>query len=734
MRLARISAIVLIAVVLRDVAAAAPSFRHEIMPLLSRTGCNAGACHGSANGKGNLKLSLRGENPDADYATLTGNRAGSRLNVEHPEKSLLLRKPARLADHEGGRRFAPDSREFALLLDWIRAGAPADPPDTPALVSLAVEPPEALVTAPDNSTALRVTATFADGHTRDVTGDAVYELSNLVATVSPDGIVRARKPGQTTVLARFEHLQQAVSVAFIPSRPDFVFPETPEHNWIDAQIFRRLRQLRIAPAELCDDTTFLRRAALDLTGQLPTRDMAERFAADARPDKRARLVDELLASPAFADWWALKWADLLRVEERVMDATGTRAFHRWLRDAVAADLPADAFARALLTGDGSTWQHPPANYWRVLRDASVRAEATAQVFLGTRIGCARCHNHPFERWTQDDYYRFAAIFDGIGYDILTNQRRDRNDRMEFVGEQIVRFDAARDLRDPRRDASPLPAALGGPPTGTGTDRLDRFAAWLTGPDNRLFPRVLVNRAWAALFGQGLVDPVDDFRRTNPPSHPELLDALADHHLRHGLRLRPLLRLICASRTWQLAAEPRSPDDNAPGVFAHAIVRRVPAEALLDAVHRALEVPFAMRNFPEATSAVSLPGARFVTRSRRPDAAETFLKEFGKPPRATSCECERNHESSLAQVFTLTSGPLVDQLLRRPDNRLGTLLKDGATPETTLDDLFWRFLSRPPTPAEQERFLPVLTESSTRRAAMEDLAWALLNAKEFLLRR
>jgi hypothetical protein len=714
--------------------AAAPSFRHEIMPLLSRSGCNTGACHGSANGKGNLKLSLRGENPDADLATLASNRQSSRLNTADPLKSLLLRKPANLASHEGGNRLPPDSDGFRLLESWIRQGAPDDPPDAPTLTNLSVSPPERIVEPPDSPIPLSVTASFSDGSSRDVTRAAVYELSNLIASVSPDGIVSARQPGETTVVVRFEFLQRPVSLAFLPSNPDFTFPDTPEFNFVDQHIFKRLRQLKTAPAPLCDDTTFLRRASFDLTGQLPDRATAERFAADPAPDKRARLVDQLLLSPAFADWWTLKWADLLRIEERVMDPTGTRAMHQWLRNAVNSDLPANLLVRALLTTDGSSYQNPAANYWRVLRDPSLRAEATAQLFLGTRIGCARCHNHPFDRWTQDDYYRFAAIFDGIGYDILSNRRRDDNDRMEFAGEQVISFNAKRDLRDPRRDASPLPAALGGQPLPTSPDRLRLLADWLTAPDHPLFAKVQVNRAWAALFTRGLVDPVDDFRMTNPASHPALLDALASQFVSDGFQLRPLLRILTNSRTYQLSSDPGPASPNGIHAFSRASIRRLPAEALLDATHTALGVPLDFRNFPDSHRAAALPGARFITKSKRADAPEAFLKEFGKPPRATSCDCERTTESSLAQVFSLTSGPLVDRLLRHKDNHLSKLLKDDASPDAILDDLFWRFLSRPPSQPERDRLLPLLADPDSRRPAMEDLAWSLLNSKEFLLRR
>lgn len=715
---------------------AVPGFRHEVMPLLNRMGCNMGACHGSANGKGNLKLSLRGENPDTDFTALTQNRQSKRLNVQDPDASFLLRKPAKLVDHEGGRRFPADSEEYRLLRAWIAAGAPADPDNTPALTALSVSPPEALVEQPQRTVQLAATATFSDGSTRDVTRQVIYEPANLLAVAGNDGLITARQPGETTVMVRFENLQTPVPLAFLPLRPGFQWSAPPESNFIDTHVFAKLQRMRILPSSLCDDVTFLRRAFFDLIGQPPSRQEAEDFLRSTDPDKRARIVDALLERPEYAECWAIKWADLLRMEERLLDNTGTTAMHRWIRDGLAADKPMDQFAREIITAQGSTYQNPPANYYRALREPTLRSEATAQVFLGTRLGCAKCHNHPFERWTQDDYYHFAAIFDGIDYMILENRRQDNSDKMEFVGEQVVHLVDKRELKDPRSKKEPAPGLIGsGAPTiSTGPERFAEVAAWLTARDHPLFAKVQVNRVWAHLMGKGIVDPVDDFRLTNPPSIPALMDALAQRFADGGFRLKPLLRLICASRTWQLASEPNATNAEDTINFSHALVRRLPAEPLLDAIHAALGEPVRMDKFPEVKRAGQIPGARFITKSRRPSAAELFLKVFGKPPRITVCECERSNASSLSQVFTLTSGPDVDRLLRKEDNIIGAMLREVKSPAAIVTELYWRALSRPPSTAESAKLVPQVEDSPGRRSALEDVAWSLLNSKEFLLRR
>lgn len=722
------------ALALAPVAAAAPSFRHDVMPILSKAGCNTGACHGSASGKGKLRLSLRGESPEEDFATLTTDRRGRRVNVDAPESSAFLRKPAELSDHEGGQRFSVDSEAFQILREWVAGGAAADPPDGPLLTRLTVAPEGGLYVEPAREVALAATAHFSDGTTRDVTRWAVYEPSNLLVKITPAGVVRAEKPGDTTVVVRFQHLQTPVRLAFIPDRPALTEPGPDPRNPVDDAVFALLRERRLPASDLCDDPTFARRAWLDLAGRLPSTEQARTFVADRSPDKRDRLIDTLLASPEHADHWAMKWADLLRVEERILDVTGVTAFHRWIRQSVADDVPLDAFVRAIVGGLGSTYQHPPANFYRALREPTLRAEAIAQVFLGTRLGCAKCHNHPFERWTQDDYYRFAAVFDQIDYTILRNDRRDENDKMEFVGEQVVALGGKRELKHPKTGAEPVPAFLGDPGHPIPTDNsLDHLGTWMTRPDHPLFARVQVNRIWSHLMGSGIVEPVDDFRLTNPPSNPALLDALTAFFVHHGYRARPLIRLICQSRTWQLSSTPRPENADDALHYSHPALRRLPAESLLDAIHQVLGVEPDFGNYPDTHSAAAIPGVRLGGRRSKATAADVFLKDFGKPPRTTVCGCERSNESSLSQVFTLTSGPGLARLLHRPDNRLAALADPAMDAATAVDTVVWATLTRPPTEEEKAVLIPLLNDPSTRRSGLEDIAWSLINAKEFLLR-
>ena len=713
---------------------AAPSFTHDVMPLLSRAGCNMGACHGSGGGKGNLKLSLRGESPEADHAVLTQNIRSKRLNVDDPDASFLLRKPTEITDHEGGKRFEQDSEEYKVLREWVAAGAPMDPPDAPVLTSLTVSPPQAIVTAPVRDVQLTATATFSDGTSRDVTRWAVYEPSNLLPKVTRDGLVQAQKTGETTVVVRFEQFKTPVRLAFIPDRPNFAWNAPEPRNLVDEHVFAKLRQMRTVPSAECPDTTFVRRAFLDLTGQVPSRQEAEAFTYDADPDKRQKLIDTLLEQPAFADHWAMKWADLLRVEERILDTKGVAAFHGWIRQGVAEDRPLDAFARDVVASLGSTYENAPANFYRSLREPTQRAEAAAQVFLGTRLGCAKCHNHPFERWTQDDYYRFSAVFDRIGYTILENKRKDENDKLEFVGEQVLYLSNKPELKDPRTKKEPTPALLGEKADlPQDTNHLQSFAEWMTKPEHPLFARVQVNRIWSYLMGSGLVDPIDDFRLTNPPSNPALLDALTEYFIQHGMRAKPLIRLIARSHTYQFSSTPLPENADDTLNYSHPVLRRLPAEPLLDAIYRALDRTPAFSSYPDTKTAAAIPGVRLGARKSKPTEDDRFLKQFGKSPRTTTCGCERSDESSLAQVFTLTSGPGIAEVISASDNRLAALAEPAMDPAEAVRDLYWRTLSRPPSETELQYLTPLLTDHATRRAALEDLTWSLINTKEFLLR-
>jgi Protein of unknown function (DUF1549)/Protein of unknown function (DUF1553) len=715
-------------------------FRTDVMAVLSKAGCNQGACHGNFNGKGGFRLSLRGDDPDFDFAALTRDQGGRRADPLRPAASLLLLKATGAVPHEGGRRFGPDSAEYDTLRRWLAAGTPADPLGLPTAVRLEATPAVQFLAEPADRLSVRVTATFSDGARRDVTRLACYELSNpRIAAVTPDGAVQRLEAGETVVQVRYLGTQATVRLAFVPARPAFAWPNPPEHNVIDRHVFAKLKALRLNPAPLCDDATFLRRAGLDTVGLLPTPDEVRAFLADRDPDKRAKLIDRLLARPEFADLWAQKWADVLRVEEKQLDRKGMQAFHGWLRDQIAAGRPLNEFARDLLAARGSTYAAPAANFYRALRDPYTRSEAAAQVFLGVRLQCARCHNHPFDRWTQQDYYGLAAFFARVQYREVENRRTDSFDKHEFVGDQIVWQDRTGEVPNPRTGAPAPPQFLGrsGPALADDADRLQALADWVADPANPFFARAQVNRVWFHLLGRGLVEPNDDFRASNPPSHPELLDELARDFAAQRFDLRYLVRLILNSRTYQASAAVDDTNHDDEVNYAHTLMRPLQAEPLLDAVAQVLETPVKFAGYPLGVRAEQLPGLLGMYgrgNGVKAGAAERFLKTFGKPDRLLSCECERADDTTLLQSFQLLTGELVNGLIARDDNRLGRLLKAGKSDEAIVAEFYLAALSRPPSAAEVGQALTHVRAAKDRRAALEDVVWGLLNAKEFLLRR
>ena len=722
---------------------AVPSFRNDVMAVLSKSGCNAGACHGNKNGKGGFKLSLRGESWADDYAALTGANTGQRVNLAAPDNSLILRKATTQISHEGGTRFAKDSPEYAILRSWVAAGAKKDEPAGPVLTRLQVTPGPAqqVLVEPARELKINAAASFSDGSTRDVSRWAVYEQSEEMAKVSIDGQVkRGDKDGETTVVVRYLNLQHPVRVAFVPARPDFKWDALPARNYVDEHVFAKLRTLRTNPSKPATDAEFVRRAYLDLLGVLPTADEARTFIADTSTDKRDKLVDALLQRPEYADQWALKWADLLRIEERTLDRAGVQGFHRWIRGAVAQNVPLDRFVRELVSARGSTYANPPANFYRALRDPVSRGEATAQLFLGVRLGCAQCHNHPFDRWTQDDYYGWADVFGRVQYKVLENRRRDDNDGHEFVGEQVVYEAREGSVKNQRTNAPATPRLLGEADSSWNNDqsRLDALAAWLTSPGNGLFARSQVNRVWAHLMGRGLVDPVDDFRATNPPSHPELLDALASDFVSHGYDVKHVIRLVMTSQAYGLSSGPNDTNGADEINYSHSLPRRLSAEQLIDAQFAAAGVTPQFAGYPAGTRAGQIPGVQAAGGRRRggggPMPSDLFLTVFGKPPRLLSCDCERSNETTLGQAFHLISGPQVSRLVADPDNRIGRLMAEGRTDGQVVEALYWGALTRPPTPDELEAMTRHVARSKDRRKALEDVLWALLNAKEFVLRK
>lgn len=710
------------------------SFARDVMPVLSRGSCNTGGCHGHRDGRGSFKLSLWGDRPHSDHKSLIeGDR---RINLKSPPASRILQKPTLEADHEGGKRFAVDSPEYDILLRWIQQGAKNDHENAPVLTSLVVTPETLVITEPQKDIQLKVQATFSDGIEREVTYWSVYDLSNLVAEVSTEGKVTFFKPGETTVLVRYLDKRVSARLALVPLRPDFVWESPTETNYIDQFVFAKQRAMRIQPSAPCDDATFVRRVYLDIIGTLPSAEEAQAFVNDAEPDKRSKLIDQLLKRDEFSDFWALKWSDLLRNEEKVLDSTGVEKFHEWLRKSIDDGMGLDQLARELVTARGSTYENPPANYYRALRQPVDRAEATAQVFLGARLRCAKCHNHPFDRWTQDEYYQFAALFDGIDYKIVENKRRDKFDKNQFIGEQKVELVAKREFKDPRTEKPPEPRLLGSetPPLDEDRDRFEQLADWITAPENKLFAQVQANRIWYNLMGRGLVEPVDDFRPTNPPSHPDLLNALAEDLREHKFDLRHLVRRIANSQVYQLSSAPNATNLEDELNYGRAPTPRHSAEVLLDAAHTALGIPPKFKHFKKAPRAIALPGIKGAHLDKNPHHNDRFLRLFGKPPRLINSDAERLRETTLAQVFELTSGSLLDSLLESKKNRLTGLLKRESDVEI-LSGVYWSTVSRPPTEAESARMLAYLDRPTPdeKRQALQDIAWALLNSKEFLFR-
>lgn len=701
-------------------------FTRDVLPALTRAGCNAGACHGSFQGRGGFQLSLLGFDAAFDYEVLTKGSRGRRLNTGVPERSLLLLKPTGAVPHGGGRRISPDSEVAALLKNWIAQGLPAPRPDDLRGLRIHVEPPELILLAPQSGTSasaansssaeLRVIATYGDGSSRDVTAWASYDVrEKMIAEVTRTGVVTAQRPGKTAVQVRYLGQVAAVGVS-VPyaAAVDFEFPE---QNFIDRLAAAEWKRLGIQPAPLADDATFLRRVFLDLIGTLPTADETRKFLSDSSPQKRSRIIDEMLARPEYVDFWSLRWGDLLRAHRRYLGDKGLASFSGWIRQSVRENKPLDALARELLTAQGNLFTNGPVAYFFIDEKVEELAETTAQVFLGVRLQCTKCHHHPNEVWSQDDYYGLAAFF----------SRLETKDS----GQLGSRFGGPKSLRASTKDnpnRKPLIAAtprlFGEPaasPEATSDPRL-HLADWITRADNPFFARNWANRYWAALLGRGLVEPVDDLRATNPASMPELLDALARDFTEHHYDARHLLRTICNSRVYQLAAE-LHPNRDADGqLFTHRVPRRLSAEVLLDAINQVAGTNETFAGQPPGTRAIALPDPTIVSH---------FLSTFGRPLRNNPCDCARGSNPDLSQVLHLANSPALHDKLVSPTGRLAASLKAGWTDDEMVDDLYLSALGRSATAGERQAVRETLAEGPAREEAWQDVLWALINCAEFV---
>ena len=711
-------------------AANAVSFRNDVMAVLSRSGCNSGPCHGNLNGKGGFKLSLRGESPDTDLRTLTREMLARRVDVANPGESLMLMKAAGQVPHEGGARFSIASPEYTVLRQWIAAGARPDSPSTPRPVKLDVTPTRQIVVAPADRITLTATATFSDGTSRNVTPLIAVDSNTVgIAKVLPSGEVVKEQDGEVILLVRYLELQVPVRLAFIPNRPAADLSRFSLAHPIDRFTADQFRELRVSPTEPATDSVFVRRVYLDACGIVPTANEVRLFLEDTRPDKRERLIDELLTRPEFAEYWAQKWSDLLRNEEKALDRKGVQVFHRWIKGWIADDKPLTEFAATVLAARGSTYSNPPTNFYRAVRDPYQRAESAAQVFLGLRISCAKCHNHPFDRWTQDDYHRFVALFNRLDYRVVSNDKRDMLDKHEFVGEQIVLATHTGELPHPRGgNAEPKFLGTSTPNLSGEADRLAAVAEWVSDPANPFFAAAQANRVWFHLLGRGLVDPIDDFRATNPAVNPPLLDHLAATFSQNGSRLKPLVRHILTSQTYQLA--PMGDDAH----FAAARVQPLEAEQLLDAITSVLDVPARFPGYPMGLRAGQVPAPPQTGRRFSDSSGSRFLKMFGKPERLLTCECERSDDPGMLQAFQMLTGELLTGMLREPQNILGQRIAEEVPDAEILEELYLSALARYPSAAEKTKLLGYVGKASDKRGAWEDVVWGLVNAKEFLLRR
>ncbi len=698
-----------------------PQFLKDVAPILDKQGCSIGMCHGKFGGQGGFNLSLLTLNPESDYKPIVHHNRGRRINLLEPEQSLFLLKPTGQVPHEGGLRFEPGSDEALTILRWIEAGAPF-PTDAPRLAKLEIQPNELVLTSPDAPAQLEVLAHWTDGSVEDVTAQVVYESKDpAIAEVSETGEVTRLRWGGTAILARY---LGEVTAAFITlpretASADTDFPAPA--NYIDERVFAKLKKLNVQPSALTTDTEFLRRVYQDTIGRLPTPEEIRAFLADTQPDKRARCIDKLLNTSAWIDVRTLALADMLRIHPRDLGngAFGERAatlFHEWVRDTVAQNKPYDAFVRELITARGSTYQHGPTNYYRIERQPAGRAETTAQVFLGIRLSCARCHKHPFDRWTTDDYWNFAAFTGKVG-----------TRTGELYNEQVVYYNPTgrvinQSVQGNRGEVA-QPTFLAGTtlPANYQGDVLHRLADWITSGTNPYFAKATVNRIWSHYFGRGIVEPVDDMRATTPPSVDGLLEALAADFVESGFDTKHVIRQILNSRTYQLSAIPNETNELDDRFFSRFTPRPMNAHILLDVLNDVTGTQEKYGRYPIGTRTVQLP---LPVSSR-------FLSLFGRSQREFLGNLAPKLEPTLTQALHLINAPYVQKKLRSRDGALTRLLKTHHENRELITELYLRTLSRFPTEKELATAEVYLAESPKRREGSEDLLWALISSRAFL---
>ncbi len=698
------------------------SFRHDVMPVFFRAGCNAGGCHGAAAGKDGFRLSLFGYDAAGDYFRLTQQMLGRRINVAAPEESLLLLKSIGAVPHTGGTLFKENSDHYRVLREWIQQGAPDDQARVAEVTGIRVEPERVVFEGGLQKQPLKVIASYSDGATRDMTALALFLSNNkTTADIAENGVVTSGRRGATDVFARFNRFTVGVEVTVLPTGGDFHWPQDAlPRNSLDEAVFGKLRSLRIQPSALSDDGDFLRRASLDLIGLPPTEAETRAFLADPDPAKRERLVDKLLERPEYAEVWASRWADWVKLlgdtfSGNATDNKNAVGYYQWIVEQFEKNTPLDAFVRAQLLSRGSTVAQPETNFYTMIPagkyEPKEMAQNVAQLTMGVRIQCAECHNHPFDRWTQDDYYGFVSFFTGV------QRKKGSETREYFVYDDRSQRPALHQL-----DQRPMPAKfLGGAiPDIHGKDPRRALADWITSPDNTFFANSMANRIWAQFFGRGVVEPVDDLRITNPPSNPQLLTELGRRLVAHGFDQKKLIREIVTSRTYHLSSAVNASNREDERQFSHALVRRLPAVTALDAVASVTEEETAWRSQPGRYRAAQMynPGIR---------NGSYFLTCFGQSERTSIDAGSDNREVSLSQTLHLINGDTVREKIQRSP-ALPKITEQP--PEKALESLYLRAVCRPPSPGELEVFRRV-SQTPPTRADYERVWWALFNSTEFL---
>ena len=709
-------------VVVKDAAMARPvSFQLDVMPVLTSSGCNTGSCHGSARGQDGFMLSLFGYDPKGDHFRLTRELSGRRINLALPEESLTVTKATGQVPHTGGKLFEPDSTAAHTLVQWIRDGAPYDKEDIPLPVGIDIEPRQVVLAGSQVPLPLTVRARYSDGTDRDVTTLSIFSSSNdnSVAIDPSSGLAKSGKPGEAFLLGRFFTFTEFSQAIVIPAAIDYTRPTLPEFNYIDKHVQAKFHKLRIIPSALCSDEVFLRRVSLDIAGVLPTEAERAAFLADQGPAKRAALVDQLLSRKEATELWVMKWAELLQIRStgnNTNDVTYKAAllWYEWLRDRLANNEPFNRTVRDLLSARGGTFSVPATNYYKLEQDVKKVTENVAQVFMGTRIQCAQCHNHPFDRWTMEDYYGFAAFFAQV-----------KRKRAEDPTEQIV-FDARGDVQHPLTKQNVPPRFLGDatPVDTKDQTRREAVARWLTADSNPWFSKNVANIIWAHFFGIGITNPVDDVRISNPATNPELLDALGKKFVEYNYDFRQLARDICTSRTYQLSS--RTNDTNATDNtnFSHSLIRRIRAEVLLDVFAQITGTQNKFRGLPLGARAVQIADG---------NTSNYFLTTFGRASRKTVCSCEVKMEPNLSQALHLLNGDAAHNRILR-GKIIPSLLADNKSPEEIITSLYIRALGRQPTDTERSRLLEAVgraRDPKETREILTDIFWAILNSKEFI---